>query len=279
VPNVGLVRGESSRVAARVRELLGERPAGAEPAAGVVDARDPDGVRAGWWPGLLARLPVRVDPGRRSALAVSVAVLVAALVTGGWVILQRPRAVPVSAVGPTLAPSATPVGSGVAPTPSGSGSPAPSGRAGASPGLLVVDVAGKVRRPGLYRLPTGSRIDDAVHAAGGSLAGVDLSSLNLAARVVDGQQILVGKPAVAPAPGGAPADSGATSAGLASGPVDLNTASLDQLQTLPGVGPVLAQHILDWRTAHGSFTSIDQLDDVSGIGTVKFAALRSLVAV
>jgi competence protein ComEA len=138
----------------------------------------------------------------------------------------------------------------------------------------VVDVAGKVRRPGLYRLRTGSRVDDAVRAAGGALAGVDLSSLNLAAKVVDGQQILVG---VAPPAGAAPPAAPGGGPTATAGPLDLNSASLDQLETLPGVGPVLAQHIVDWRTAHGGFTSTDQLNDVPGIGDVKFAALQPLV--
>jgi competence protein ComEA len=145
--------------------------------------------------------------------------------------------------------------------------------------LVVVDVAGKVRHPGLYRLPVGSRVDDAIRAAGGARPGVRLDGLNLAAKLVDGQQVAVG---VAPAPnaGGDGTGAGATgSDGPAGGPVNLNTAGLDQLQTLPGVGPVLAQHILDWRTQHGSFSSVDQLDDVTGIGDVKFAALKSLVTV
>ncbi len=146
---------------------------------------------------------------------------------------------------------------------------------------MVVDVAGKVRHPGLYRLPVGARVDDAVRAAGGALAGVDVSSLNLAARVVDGQQILVG---IAPPAGAGAAPTGGAAgpggaAGTSAGPVDLNTAGLDQLETLPGVGPVLGQHILDWRTAHGRFATVDQLLDVTGIGPAKFAALRALVSV
>jgi competence protein ComEA len=148
---------------------------------------------------------------------------------------------------------------------------------------VVVDVAGKVRRPGVYHLPGGARVDDAIRAAGGALAGARLDRLNLAARLVDGQQVAVGIPPAAGGGGGpavagsgSPAPSGGAST---AGPVDLNTAGLDQLETLPGVGPVLAQHILDWRTAHGSFASVDQLNDVSGIGEVKFAALRPLVSV
>jgi competence protein ComEA len=140
--------------------------------------------------------------------------------------------------------------------------------------LLVVDVAGKVRRPGLYRLPPGARVADAVAAAGGVQRGVDTTSVNLAARVVDGQQIVIG---IAGVPGTGPAADAPASGGSAGGPVSLNTATLAQLQTLPGVGPVLAQHILDWRDAHGRFTSVDQLDDVPGIGAVKFASLKPLV--
>jgi competence protein ComEA len=151
--------------------------------------------------------------------------------------------------------------------------PAPS----ASASGVVVDVAGKVRRPGLYHLPSGSRIDDALTAAGGPRRGVDLSTLNLAALVVDGQQILVGMPG--PPAGGAAVPAGeaapATDAPIA--PVSLNTATLEQLETLPRIGPVTAQKILDYRAAHGSFTAIDQLKDISGIGDVTFAGLAPLV--
>jgi len=111
---------------------------------------------------------------------------------------------------------------------------------------------------------------------------VRLDGLNLAAKLVDGQQVAVG---IAPAAGGGgiagggSGGGGGASGGSTGGPVNLNTATLDQLQTLPGVGPVLAQHILDWRSQHGSFSSVDQLDDVTGIGDVKFAALKSLVTV
>jgi competence protein ComEA len=116
----------------------------------------------------------------------------------------------------------------------------------------------------------GSRVDDAVRAAGGVLAGVDPATVNLAARVSDGEQIVVGATGVPPPGVGA-------HSGAATSPVDLNTASAEQLQTLPGVGPVLAQHILDWRTAHGSFASVDQLREVPGIGPAKLAAIRPLV--
>jgi competence protein ComEA len=246
-----------------------------------------------------ARVPVRLDPGRRAALAVGLAVVVAAIVTGLWVLAERPRALAVASTPPPIPGASSPVGTGVPRadpgSPAGPGSsPAGSPSAPASSEVVVVDVAGKVRHPGLYRLPAGARVDDAVRAAGGRLAGVDLSSLNLAARVVDGQQILVGIRGAAPggvvggAPGGgggvggvvpSPSPGGSAPGGSAGTPVDLNSATLEQLETLPGVGPVLGQHILDWRTAHGRFTTVDQLDDVTGIGDVKFAALRPLVTV
>ncbi|HET6816028.1 MAG TPA: helix-hairpin-helix domain-containing protein [Mycobacteriales bacterium] len=139
---------------------------------------------------------------------------------------------------------------------------------------IVVDVGGRVRRPGLVTLPLGSRVADALRAAGGVLRRRDLLSLNLAARVADGQLLLVGVP-------GASGPSGASSAGGSSsaGPVDLNSATADQLEALPGIGPVLAQHIIDWRTAHGGFRTVDQLRDVSGIGDSTFADLAPLVTV
>ncbi|MBN9620745.1 MAG: helix-hairpin-helix domain-containing protein, partial [Actinobacteria bacterium] len=145
---------------------------------------------------------------------------------------------------------------------------------------VVVDVAGKVHHPGLYRLHAGARVDDALRAAGGSLAGVELNSLNLAAKLSDGQQILVGLPASAgPIVGGGVAAGGDSAAPSASTPIDLNTATLAQLDALPGVGPVLAQHILDWRSEHGAFASVSQLQDVSGIGPSKYDSLHTLVTV
>jgi competence protein ComEA len=127
----------------------------------------------------------------------------------------------------------------------------------------VVDVAGKVRRPGVATLPAGSRVVDAIRQAGGARPGVDLTSLNLARVLTDGEQILVG---VAPAPGVAASASSQPGASPGGALVNLNTATLDELDSLPGVGPVTAQKILDWRTAHGSFTAIDELLEVDGIG-------------
>jgi competence protein ComEA len=229
---------------------------------------------------MVARVPLRLDPGRRAAVAVGLAVLVAAVITGGWILAERPRALAVSASAPPIPGASPPVGTRIPVDGLSGAASAPASSAASSPLLLVVDVAGKVHRPGLYRLPSGARVDDALKAAGGPLAGVDLTSLNLAARVVDGQQIPVGLPGAGSGAGPpASAGGGTTPTAGGAGPVDLNAATLDQLETLPGVGPVLGQHILDWRTAHGSFTAIDQLNDVTGIGEVKFAALRSLVSV
>jgi competence protein ComEA len=136
---------------------------------------------------------------------------------------------------------------------------------------LVVDVAGAVRRPGLHALPPGTRIADAVAAAGGATAKADLNAVNLAAPVADGEQIVV----PARGPGGA----GGASSGAPSptAPLDLNTASLEQLDALPGIGPTTAQKILDYRQAHGSFHSVAELDAVPGIGQGRLEQLKGLV--
>jgi competence protein ComEA len=143
---------------------------------------------------------------------------------------------------------------------------------------VVVDVVGKVRRPGVYRLPSGSRVNDAVTMAGGLKQGVDPVTVNLARKLTDGEQLLVGLTASSGA-GSSPVDSGAAVSGAATSLVDLNTASVADLDRLPGVGPVLAQRILDWRVQHGRFDTVDQLRTVSGIGDSKFADLKPLVVV
>ena len=136
---------------------------------------------------------------------------------------------------------------------------------------LVVDVAGKVRRPGIAVLPAGSRVVDALEAAGGARRGVDLTSLNLARQVVDGEQILVG---LAPVPGVA---GSLVTPSTGESMVNLNTADQAALETLPGVGPVTAESIIAWRTDHGGFTSVDELLEVDGIGEATLEDLAPLV--
>ena len=145
-------------------------------------------------------------------------------------------------------------------------------RAEAAP-PVVVHVVGAVRVPGLYRLARGKRVADAVERAGGATGKADLALINLAAPVADGQQVVV--PARAP-PGAAAGEGGGGDA--AAGPVHLNTATLDQLDELPGVGPVTAQKILDYREKHGAFSSLRELDAIPGIGPARLAQLSELVA-
>lgn len=152
-------------------------------------------------------------------------------------------------------------------------SPGPAAVPGAG-GQIVVDVSGKVRNPGLQRLPSGARVDDALDAAGGARPGTDLAGLNRARVLMDGEQIVVG---ASPAPAPASGAGGPVAAGGGAGPVSLNTATADQLEGLPGVGPVLAQHIVEYRTEHGGFRSIDELREVNGIGDRRFADLRPRV--
>lgn len=138
---------------------------------------------------------------------------------------------------------------------------------------VTVDVAGKVRRPGIAVLPVGSRVVDALEAAGGARRGVDLSNLNLARVLVDGEQVLVGGAATATPPGTA-------APGGTSGPlVNINTADQTTLETLPGIGPVTAGAIIAWRSDNGSFSSVDELVEVDGIGEATLAQLAPLVTV
>ena len=145
-----------------------------------------------------------------------------------------------------------------------------------SGGKLTVDVAGEVKEPGVYLLASGARVEDALERAGGPSRKADLSQINRAAKLEDGRQVLVppkpSRSAVAAA--AAPGDSVPATPEQ---PINLNTATLEQLDTLDGVGPSTAQKILDYRTEHGGFTSIDELDQISGIGEKRLAALRERV--
>jgi competence protein ComEA len=143
----------------------------------------------------------------------------------------------------------------------------------ASAKLLVVDVAGAVRHSGLYRLRSGSRIDDAIAAAGGPTAKAQLDSVNLAAPVADGEQVIVPGRGAAGVAAASPTAAGSSP----SAPLDLNSATLEQLENLPGVGPVTAQKILDYRQAHGAFHAVAELEGVPGIGPAHMAQLKGLV--
>ena len=178
---------------------------------------------------------------------------------------------PVSGTPSALVPVAAASGSPVAATPTGSPS------ASASPtGSIVVDVAGKVRRPGIVTLPLGSRVVDALEAAGGARKGVRLGVLNLARVLTDGEQIVVGVP---PPPGiAASAASDPTAAvGAVTPVVNINSATQPELEELPGVGPVTAQAILAFRSENGAFTAVDELLEVSGIGDATLAEIAPFV--
>lgn len=236
-------------------------------------ARPRRAARRGWG-GVPVLLRARCGMEWRSVAALVVVVVVAV----GWAAQHfwtgRPEAVRVPeavAQGASEAPGA--VGA-----PAATGLPSPSTGAEPSPsaGPLVVDVSGKVARPGVHRLPAGSRVEDALEAAGGVRPGTDTSGLNRARLLTDGEQVAVG---VDPAPGAGPAP-GAPGSGAgvaAAGPLSLGTATAEQLETLPGVGPVLAAAIIAYRTENGGFRSVDQLRDVRGIGDRRFEDLRELV--
>ncbi|MCZ7477013.1 MULTISPECIES: ComEA family DNA-binding protein [unclassified Micromonospora] len=245
-----------------------EHPFGADPASDDSDA-DGTGDAPGSGRGLASRLPGpgAFDPGRRGVRALAAVAAVVVLVAAVWAWRARPSAEPVK---PVTASSEAPVSAATEAAP---GAPVAVG----SPGQVVVALAGKVRRPGLVRLPAGARVADAIEAAGGALPGVDVALLNPARKVTDGELILVGvtaPPGQAAAGGGAPGGSAAPA-----GPVNLNTATLAQLDALPGVGPVLAQRILDHRDRNGGFRSVSDLRQVDGIGDARYEQLKELVTV
>lgn len=193
----------------------------------------------------------RIDAAHVRVL-VTIAVAAGVLLTW-WLLSERPR---------TSTPD--PISLSADTSPSASASPS---------GELVIDVEGKVKRPGIVTLPAGSRVHDAVAEAGGVRGRVDTSTLNMARVLTDGEQILVG---VEPVAGGA-ATTGGTPASGPSARISLGTATLEQLDTLPGIGPVTAQAILDHRTEHGPFASVDDLLDVKGIGEKTLSDIRDQV--
>jgi competence protein ComEA len=177
---------------------------------------------------------------------------------------------------------------GAATTTSGAGEGPSVSVAPARDGSATVHVVGAVRRPGVYRLRLGQRVEDAIRRAGGASGATDLQAINLAAKIADGQQVVVPRRAAAggggvAAAGGAAVGGGAAGGGAASGgaaaPINLNSATAEQLDTLDGVGPATAQKILEYRTQHGGFASVDDLAQVTGIGPKKLEALKAQVTV
>ncbi|MFJ7774745.1 helix-hairpin-helix domain-containing protein [Streptomyces yangpuensis] len=254
----------------RAEALLGGGPPQQPPPA-AADPPAPPGEAAEALPtGRARRLAVRerlpvwlqarcaVEP--RTVAAVGVVLVVAVGLAGQQYWSARPQGV--TAPAPAV-PAVLPAGATASAAP-----PAAAG-GGAGPARIVVDIGGKVRDPGVRRLPAGSRVEDALAAAGGVRPGADTTGLNRARVLVDGEQVLVGVPAQLP-PGG-------TAGGPAAGPLSLGSATVEQLDGLPGVGPVLAQHIVDFRTARGGFRSVEDLRQVNGIGERRFADLRKLV--
>jgi competence protein ComEA len=228
---------------------------------------------------------VRADPGRAGAIALAVVAALAVLVTVFTLMRDKPA--------PVMSARLPPVEKASTASPRSSASPG-AGQPVAPDRPVVISVVGLVHTPGLVTLAPGARIADALQAAGGPVNGADTIGLNMARPVADGEQIVVGLAPVAGQPTalGSSVASGSVPVSGAPGPrpsvtvkpksgevLDLNTATVEQLDALPGVGPVTAAAIVAWRQANGKFTSVDQLADVDGIGPARLDKLRSLVRV
>ncbi len=214
---------------------------------------------------------VRLTPAQLTIVVLVVAVGLA--LAAWWAIRSGSTGEPVPAAtpgGPTVAGLETP-----APTAGTSSAPSGDAAIGAPATTVVVDVVGAVREPGIVVLATGSRVVDAIEAAGGAKRSVDLGTLNQARLLVDGEQIVVGVP-MAPGVAASAAPSATTSTSTL---VNINTATQEQLEELPGVGPVTALAIIDWRTSNGGFTSVDELLAVDGIGDATLADLAPYVTI
>jgi competence protein ComEA len=210
-----------------------------------------------------------LNPGRRAVKALAAVAILVFVIAAFVAWHSQPRAEAVATPSTSAAMSVATIPPPTTPT----ASPSAPGSA------IVVAVTGRVRHPGLVTLPNGARVADAIAAAGGALPNTDLSFVNLARRLADGELIVIG---IQPSPGEATDPTGgATSAagGGPAGPVDINTAGLTGLETLPGIGPALAQRIVDYRTQHGAFHRVDDLQNVPGIGPSKYADLKDLITV
>jgi len=222
---------------------------------------------------LRSALPEKFTPKKGLVLALAIAGVVATIVAGSWLVFRHP---------PAPVPIELPRAGAEAP-----GDPSvgvPGEPPGDAPATITVAAAGAVARPGVYVVPSKSRVADVVTAAGGTLPEADLDQVNLAAKVADADRVFVPRlgqpvpPVVGAGPGGGGSGAGAA-AGSKDSPVDLNTATAEQLDALPGVGPATAQAIISYRSTHGRFKSINELLQVRGIGPAKFETLRTLVRV
>lgn len=244
--------------------------------AAVARAAAVPGARPGGGPG--ARVRWRIGPRAALAAAGVLAALGGAAAWWWWPSGEPSRLVSLDRPAAQAVVPATGTGAGSAAAGTGGGGAGGDGGVAGEDGAttaLVVHVVGAVATPGVVRLPAGSRVTDAVTAAGGALPEADLAGVNLARLLTDGEQVVV------PAAGETAGAGVGAGTGVSVGPalVDLNTADADALDALPGIGPVLAQRIVTWRTAHGRFTSVDELGEVTGIGPTLLAGVRDLVRV